>query len=405
MEYLKNQVLLLSSSHFVLCNKLFGYMCPMVLEWCPETCQFSTKGRGHSQYWLWYFNIFIIVGLIGFGSCLVVMTHPKESGIAAVIISCFLAACSFLVWSSVAILSWHAETIVNGMSGVRKFWKKLETVSAHEKWPPQPLFHELFWQLVYLFQKLLFIIFFVLPFILTPLIIFVEMDPFYFTMPKIFNFFRNDFASVSGWFTFALRMFLGFVCVAESCRFLVVYLFIVLVYYEETIIRIIELLKGIPLQRKKQDLFITLYLALNLAHQSMLEPVNTLIGNLMGIGFLIFVTCNVAAIKAFGLVPLQVYWLLPLVSIIVGFTIYILLPLIIVIHVQSDRLIKKRTRISIATSAFSRHERRLTKRRFVAIRPLVYSCGSFYTLEYGMEATFFYCAIYRTADCCVMLSL
>lgn len=392
---------LFGSSHFLLCNKLFFYMCPMVLEWNPETLLFSTKGRCNRRYWLWYFNIFVIAGIVGFGSCIVVITHPRESGYPAFIMSCFLATLSCLTWSTVAIVSWHAQTFIEGFANFKKYWQELKRISSFHRWPQNQLFSNFLWQITHLSQKVLFLVVSLLPFTFAPLTLFVEMDPFYFTLPKLFPALQHNFHSLSGCSTFALRVYFSLVCVTEACRFLVIFGSLVLGYWAEMTIRTLEILNQIPLLEREQSTFKCLYSALTLVHKGLAEQLNLLIGTSLGIGFVVLVICNVAVVKAVGLVPFEIYWMLPVVAVMVACIYYVLLPLAVKIKVLSDMIVEKRKKIS----GSSRLKRQCTKREFVSLLPIGFSCGNFYPLETGSEASYFYWVIYRTTDCCVMLSL
>lgn len=177
-------------------------------------------------------------------------------------------------------------------------------------------------------------------FTFTPIILFVETDPFYFTMPKMFPFLQNYFCSISGWITFLLRVYFSFVCVTEACRFLKIYLSLLLVCWGELTIQTLALLNRIPLPQGEQIAFINLYSGLRLVHERFLPVANLYIGNLMGIGFLVSVVCNVSVIKASKMVSLYIYWLLPVVSIVVAGVIYLLLPMAVAISALSDQLFR-----------------------------------------------------------------
>ncbi len=110
------------SHALLLCNKLFSVMSPIVLEWSPSTEQFETAGPQSSKYWKWYFNTFIVAGVIGFGCCLDVIAHAKETGGALVVLSCGLGAMSFLFWASAATVIWKVDEILNAQECYKKIW-------------------------------------------------------------------------------------------------------------------------------------------------------------------------------------------------------------------------------------------------------------------------------------------
>ncbi len=108
-----------------LSSKLFGYMPSMVIKWSPSNKQFEVREKSHWSNWAWYFNIYIVVCLIGFGSSLDVITHKEEAGGSLVVISCGFASLSCLVWSCATVLIWNADEIVVGIIDLRNVLKHL----------------------------------------------------------------------------------------------------------------------------------------------------------------------------------------------------------------------------------------------------------------------------------------
>lgn len=387
------------ATHFYLYNRLFRFMCPMVLSWCPEQHKFSTLGASNPKYWLWYFNVFVIAGVVGFGNCLLAVACVDETGVAMTIMSFGLAAMSFLLWSSVAVLSFHAQNIANSFKSLAKLFQLFE--KSCKIFPKNRLHSKLYWKIYHVLQISMQILLFIIAFVFTFFEIFAQIDPFYYTFPKYFPFLRNDFNTVLGWITFILRVVLTAICNGEACRFFAMYLGLIILHWIELISKSLELVGC----AKTANNFIRMYSSLQVVNTSLLAPFNFLIGLLMGSGFIIFVVCNVASIKAYYVLPAQVYWFMPAVSILVAGFVYFFLTLVVEVCLVSQAMVQQRTKDSYGYPSKVTFECKVITRILRTLKPIEFSCGGFYCLEKGTEATFCYWVLYRTVDCCCLLSL
>lgn len=98
----------------------------MVIKWSTSNEQFELQEKSlRKGYWIWCFNTFIVAGLIGFGSCLDVVTHKEEAGSSLAVISCGLASLSCLYWASSAVLIRNKDEIVGGIIDLKNVLKYL----------------------------------------------------------------------------------------------------------------------------------------------------------------------------------------------------------------------------------------------------------------------------------------
>ncbi len=104
-----------TSSALHLYHSVYSYLPPLVLEWCSAIAKFQTGGNSNKKYWPWYFNTFIVACVIGFGSCVDVVIHPKEAGNSLSIVAFGLGSVSLLYWASAAVVIWNVDDIVSGI--------------------------------------------------------------------------------------------------------------------------------------------------------------------------------------------------------------------------------------------------------------------------------------------------
>lgn len=204
------------------------------------------------------------------------------------------------------------------------------------------------------------------------------------------------------------------ICLTETCRFLALHLTVVQ-YWLEMEVTCLELIQRIPSSNGDNDhLFFKWYSAHQIADQSFWAPLCTLVAILMGDGFAVFVVCNVGTVKGFSILPLEVYWILPLVSLISTFFTSFLLPFGIETWVKSKQIINWRRNGNMVFDALQRKAKekqekivsrrcigwssKILRRKYVAIRPIGLSCGSFFPLKRGAESTYFYWIVWQTAD-------
>ncbi|CAL8135275.1 unnamed protein product [Orchesella dallaii] len=186
--------------------------------------------------------------------------------------------------------------------------------------------------------------------------------------------------------------------VFECCRFNAIY-FPTFFYLLELQTRCLDALKSLPLNKGLDVKFFKWYNALRIAEQSYKGPMSSMIGILMANGFVIFTVCNVVTIKGFHILPLEVYWFAPTVSILCAFFVYFLLPLAIESHKRSQQLIWTRASMTyMNTVGAEARKRKWIRKQFRALRPVTFHCGSMMALEVGVDREYFAGIFFRTVD-------
>ncbi|CAL8135277.1 unnamed protein product [Orchesella dallaii] len=156
-------------------------------------------------------------------------------------------------------------------------------------------------------------------------------------------------------------------------------------------------LQRLPLGVRLDVIFFKWYNAFRVADQSYKGPISSMIGILMGNGFLIFAVCNVVTIKGFHILPLEVYWFAPTVSLLCAFFVYFLLPLAIESNKRSQQLIWTRASMTYMDTVGSR-KRKWIQKQLRALRPVTFHCGSMMALEVGVDREYFAGIFFRTVD-------
>jgi len=96
-------------------NKIFKFCSRMILEWYEKTERFTSQGVASSSYRVWYFNIFIVIFLIAFWSCVYVVANWRTISTAQVFASVFFGTVSIFVWLNVAVIIQNWSDLVQGL--------------------------------------------------------------------------------------------------------------------------------------------------------------------------------------------------------------------------------------------------------------------------------------------------
>lgn len=155
----------------------------------------------------------------------------------------------------------------------------------------------------------------VVPFTLAPLSLWTCMDPFSYTFRKILNFFlfSNDTLTLNATLLI-LRVLCTIICVTEACRFFSLF-YCVAMYIFELEIRYIEHINKFVYQCPnfgKEMHILKWYKSLQIAHQTLQSSFSFPVACILGDGFVIIVACNLATLRAYNLLPIEVYWLMHL---------------------------------------------------------------------------------------------
>lgn len=227
-----------SSFALNLCNHLFSALLPLVLEWSPTKEQFLTSGNTCPKYWLWYFTTIIFSCAIGFGSCIDVISHHKQSGISLSILSFGFASMSFRFFASAAVITWHVDEIVAGLGNLHIAYQHLSNLfcfilcsilmqriylislyllACFKSRPTKRLSSDFQWIIItYILKQAIFTMI-IFPTTLTPLALWVKMDPFSCTFPKLFC--PHNCTFISKLILLFLREICTLIYFTEVCHF------------------------------------------------------------------------------------------------------------------------------------------------------------------------------------------
>ncbi|CAL8098197.1 unnamed protein product [Orchesella dallaii] len=335
---------------FPMCTKTFPYCPKMPLEWCPKKEKFQTSGAKNPQYLQWYFDIFIVIFAIAFGSCLFNLSNWQHLRIEVAALSCMFGVMSTLVWATCAVIVWKLNEVICGFSTVVILKQHLGQVYHRTT---RNLHFEKYWQRVSLFLRMAILAYGIMPCILPVAAVYIEIDPFEFTF----------------------RTLIPLECICG----------------QNPRCRVIESEAGCH--------FFKHYSALSLATQIVDQTFSILVLILMGVGFGIFVVCNIASVRGFYRLPIIVYWFAPTVSLLCAFFVFSFLPLAIECHRQSRKLLERRMQMIILRyQKYPRKQRKVLLLQMKSLGPIVFSCGTITKLESGVDRAYFYGIFLRTLD-------
>lgn len=387
-------------------NEVFRYMAhePIIIKWNSSTETFSTSSKTCPSYWLWYFNVFIVAGVIGFGSCASVVANAKENDAPIVIAAMGFGMMAALLLCESAVFIAKIDGIVDGITCMKKLRQKLGFYFiGKNKYTTGQQFHSpTYWNNISIGLQLSVVVFAFIPPLLVPAGIYVKVDPFAYVFPKILP------ASISNnsIILIALRIIASMICTIEACRFYSILLPFT-AYWLELLLSSLEILNQIPYGRSHHVSFLKWYSTLQISVQTIEKTLNMILGVMMGTGFIIFVGSNIGTVRAYNILPLIVYWLLPTVSLLCIFFIFLLLSLAAESHTLTFRITKRRIRECKLSFGYGKNnlfkvpltkEIRSIMKRYDAVKPLGISCAGLYPMKRGSDVTFFYLAFLRSVD-------
>jgi len=256
-----------------------------------------------------------------------------------------------------------------------------------------------YWEKIGLLLSATIAVFALLPLILPPPAVFIDLDPFVCTFYRLIPIdvvcCNNNICVVLGnVFIVIFRLISSFVCVMEAAQFCSIIVSFI-AFMLELLARCLDDLQHIPSGSMSE--FVTNYQALQLVNQFTNQPISPTIALMMGIGFVMFVVSNIATIRFFQKIPIHVYWLAPTISVICAFLVLFLLPLVVDVHRQSSKMLRNRMKV-VQTCRCVRVWKKVRVLQIKSLRPIVYSCGSIVKLGPGVERMYFYGIVLRTLD-------
>ena len=102
---------------------------PTPFVWIPEDVKFERRDIFDRQYWLFYVNVYIIGGIIGFGSLVDVVVHYSDPKVNMYLLlfAVTFGAFSIIFWGFVTLFLANFKTFVLGVNSMRDLMKSLGT--------------------------------------------------------------------------------------------------------------------------------------------------------------------------------------------------------------------------------------------------------------------------------------
>ncbi len=406
------------NSVFSYCTKVYKmyhllfswYPSNIILHLKPGSYQFQNVIPKNSKYFLWYFNTFIIAMGIGFISCFYVIWHASSVSSAKLTVSIGLLGMGVLYIASAYKIIRNVNEIAQGFHCIEQVIKGMEQLCPSNNC--ENIQNKLFWETISRLMQFLTIIFAFIPFLLVPAAIYSTVDPFVLTVPLFFPINVLSMPTVK-WFIISIRLYLATVCAMEACRFYGIF-FPAILQLLEYQLRCIHMsfIHTFPfVQTPLYGLtFFKWYNMCRVANRISVDTWCSLLAILQGVGFFIFVTCNIASFKLYGIMPLQIYWLMPLVSFACAIIHYYFLPLIIHVRIDSEQNLSVRKHQlylycyqpssgnnigGFALKGF--FDRKFYFKKLISFRPMGFSCGPFFEIS-NIKSQYFYDIFLRSVD-------
>ncbi len=372
-------------------SKLFLYknVSRFPIIWNSNSCQFISLV--HSQNHkvsnaICYFLMYIVSGVIGLLANLIVLTDPK-SDFNSIVRSFLYLTLGLLTTSSFYVTLNNAHNLVFGLNAMRHLRLQLHVRLQRNL----ACSNEQFWKITSILMRLVTVFLSILPYIVTILALQRNIDPAGLALYRLFPKLKSVYNPLLNISVKIMRYVFQFIRAAELLRFMCFYT-TSLLYLLETQTKSIEFLLKLPKGAHHDLTFFGWYNASKIAHQAVEHALNSLLGILLGCGLVTWVSVNVICFKCFGRMPILVYIKFPVGSLIWAYVAQVTFYLTIKICLISSRLILKRRREANAIL-----ERKLRK-TWRSVRPIVYKCGPFWSLERGADILRYHTAFLRTME-------
>lgn len=233
--------------------------------------------------------------------------------------------------------------------------------------------------------------------------LYLNLDPFWFTFPKLFVFLFGTAGSVTEIITFLLRCLCGIICVAEGCRFvpLVLLLLILRLELQQSSLEVVDMIgQEITLNNNTSNSYIKFlkwYSTFQMSFDALKSPVADLVAVLMGDGFVLLVVCNLASLRCYNTLPLLVYWFMPTMSLLCTSVMYLLLQFTVETHNKSRELIIRVAKRFVGFQG-AKVLGKILKRKLKLLQPITITCGSFYNLNREAPLEYYMHVAIQTSD-------
>ncbi len=397
-------------------NKLYSYMTHFPVEWNGTSVQ--TCGLQSKKYRLFYFNFFIILGLVNSTPALYILFHTKSIHYSLIYPTAQTQAVSILCTLCLLTLMANFDSYIHKFKLMKLLNLKLYTrFIVISRISVKTLSSN--WTQVAFVINFLLVLCLILPFIMTIARIRTPggaKDQMGWAVYEILTRFQNmtcteqskesnsSLLTCENFFqvlTFLLQFILVYIRSAENIRFIIVFcaLFTYMLELQETCFKIIQ---AVYQTTENKLVVFKWYSAWRLAHQY--EWFNQIIASLMSLGFVILVMCNIITLRCVGVLgSFKVYIHFPLVSMITGFFVKIIMSCIVKTHVQSEKLILKIIKewYVVKSKVFDGRRNRestVALKLWKSAQPVSYFCGHYFKLVKGAELIYLYFVVLRTME-------
>lgn len=396
-----------SSKAFLVYESLFrllNRLSPMALAWNSESETFFAFQQPKNRYYVWYFNMFAVVGCIGLGSCLHVLLNWREVPQEQLIFSAIMALTATLIVAPALILVRKAKDIAEGFRVAKQLIQRL-TKDSQKQQRKDP------WANIAKMQQLVMIQNFLLPPLASGFAVYAEMDPFHFSLPRLFP-------SLPWKYLFLLRLGLSFTVVTEGLRFYA-FFYNLCLFLIELECRCLEGLQNLRTGWRSFAKFKMCYDQFLLLGTIILEPVSVISVVILGFGFVLYVVANVVTLKCANILPPEVYWVAPLFSLLFTIFVPLLLSFVVRNSMENEELLRVRRNFVFGVKDFrildyrlrpkspfgsllTVKEMKILRMEYRNLRPFAVKCGEFFNSKRGADADYMYWVWYRTMDISVL---
>lgn len=397
-------------------NKLYSYMSHFPVEWNGITVQ--TCGLQSKKYRWFYFNFFIILGLVNSTPALYILLHTKSIHYSLIYPTAQTQAVSILCTLCLLNLMANLDSYIYKFKLMKLLNLKLYTrLIGISRISAKNLSSN--WTQVAIVINFLLVLCLVLPFIMTIARIRAPggaKDQMGWAVYEILTKIQNmtcitqlkesnssliTCEKIFQVLTFLLQFILVYIRSAENIRFIIVFCVIFTYWLElqDTCFKIIQAIYQIT---QNKLIVFKWYSAWRLAHQY--EWFNQIIASLMSLGFVILVMCNIITLRCVGVLgSFKVYIHFPLVSMITGFFVKTVMSCIVKTNVQSEKLILKIIKecFVVKSKVFDgrrNSESKVALKLWKSAQPVSYFCGQYFKLVKGAELIYLYLVMLRTME-------
>lgn len=373
---------------------------PFPLHWDTELGRFTDAYFFSWKYLPWFLCIY---GPIGgtFVAAMHCISNAKEVGFALTIMSICWGGFALVVCIAAMVFVVHWSTVVRGFECYNQLTYQLDTqCPAHA----QSFINNKSWKRISLILCSISGILGILPPILSIPVVITNMDSHQYSLPVLLCGGYTACSEEMSWVVIALRSVVTYVAISEACRFLFVFWILALFLVERQMHCFHILSKMAKSPDAEYGLgFFRWYSILQTADRQCNESFATIIANALGGWFMIWIAVNIFMIKCVTTLPLTVYWMMPIASIIIfvfsGFT----LTFIVNSRVAGESelfaiklFLEEHQRTP--ESKRMKFNKKLVLTKLAHCKGIILRCGQFFHVKEENKITYFNDVFTRTID-------